>query len=207
MDGKTELRMLSYEASKIGVVRSLCVDQSDMMQHCVQVLDLGIFPRPEIDLPIFCANFFTTASMSIIVLDLDLLHDVINQRDYKEKYYKHLIPLGLKYAELLPGGVKITNESLRFFSLTVNYMDQTHKPYRSPFQVRFELMDKATEKTRGPQIMCNLEAQRRYPTWRAEKDPGYQVLTRLIGETRAKQSDLGYRASSFIFLYVVVFAL
>lgn len=30
-------------------------------------------------------------------------------------------------------------------------------------------MDKATEETRGPQIMCNLEAQRSYLTWRAEK--------------------------------------
>ena len=32
--------------------------------------------------------------------DLNPLHDIINQRDYKEKYYKSLIPLGLKYVEV-----------------------------------------------------------------------------------------------------------
>jgi hypothetical protein len=28
------------------------------------------------------------------------LHDVVSQRDYKERYYKSLMPLGLKYAEV-----------------------------------------------------------------------------------------------------------
>jgi phytochromobilin:ferredoxin oxidoreductase len=28
------------------------------------------------------------------------LHDVISQRDYKERYYRSLMPLGLKYAEV-----------------------------------------------------------------------------------------------------------
>jgi len=30
--------------------------------------------------------------------DLNPLHDVIDNREYKEKYYKHLLPLGMKYA-------------------------------------------------------------------------------------------------------------
>lgn len=34
----------------------------------MQVLDFAAFPKPEFDLPIFCANFFTTAKMNIIVL-------------------------------------------------------------------------------------------------------------------------------------------
>ncbi|CAA2992222.1 phytochromobilin:ferredoxin oxidoreductase, chloroplastic isoform X1 [Olea europaea subsp. europaea] len=209
MDGKTELQMLSYEAPKIRLLRSLYVEQSDG----IQVLDLGIFPRPEFDLPIFCANFFTTASMNIIVLDLNPLHDVINQRDYKEKYYKCLIPLGLKYAELLPWGGKITSESLRFFSPIVIWSkfppsESKHSAlycaFKEYLKVWLELMDQATEETRGPQIMCNLEAQHRYLTWRAEKDPGHQVLTRLIGETRAKVSVCGYGALYFIFLYLIV---
>ncbi|KAL2540932.1 Phytochromobilin:ferredoxin oxidoreductase [Abeliophyllum distichum] len=193
MDGKTELQMLSYEAPKIRLLRSLCVEQSDGMQ----VLDLGIFPRPEFDLPIFCANFFTTASMNIIVLDLNPLHDVINQRDYREKYYKRLIPLGLKYAELLPWGGKITSESLKFFSPIVVWTkfspseskhSALYRAFMEYLKVWLELMDQATEETRGPRIMCNLEAQHRYLTWRAEKDPGHQVLRRLIGETRAKET-------------------
>lgn len=35
-----------------------------------------------------------------VVRDLNPLHDIINQDDYKEKYFKSLIPLGLKYAEV-----------------------------------------------------------------------------------------------------------
>lgn len=36
------------------------------------------------------------------------------------------------------------------------------------------------------------------------QDPGHQVLTRLIGETRAKVSVCGYGALYFIFLYLIV---
>lgn len=32
--------------------------------------------------------------------DLNPLHDVIDRRDYKEKYYESLMPLGLKYTEV-----------------------------------------------------------------------------------------------------------
>lgn len=38
--------------------------------------------------------------MCYICRDLNPLHDVINKKDYKEKYYTKLIPLGLKYAEV-----------------------------------------------------------------------------------------------------------
>lgn len=37
-------------------------------RRCVQVLNAAIFPRPEYDLPIFCADFFSTSSRNIIVL-------------------------------------------------------------------------------------------------------------------------------------------
>lgn len=34
----------------------------------VQVLNVAICARPEYDLPIFCADFFSTASRNIVVL-------------------------------------------------------------------------------------------------------------------------------------------
>lgn len=95
MDGKSEIEMLSFEATKVRLLRSLCIESQTM-----QVLDFAVFPQPEFDMPIFCANFFSSANTNIVVLDLNPLHDVIGQRDYKEKYYKGLIPLGLKYAEI-----------------------------------------------------------------------------------------------------------
>lgn len=93
-DGKGVLNMLSFQADKIRLLRSMIIETETM-----QVLDFTVFPKAEYDVPIFCANFFSTAKTNIVVLDLNPLHDIINQDDYKEKYFKSLMPLGLKYAE------------------------------------------------------------------------------------------------------------
>nr|XP_012574845.1 phytochromobilin:ferredoxin oxidoreductase, chloroplastic-like [Cicer arietinum] len=87
----------------------------------------------------------------LLLRDLNPLHDIINQDDYKEKYFKSLIPLGLKYAEIW-----------------------------------LELIDTTVKETDEYQIFDNLEAQHRYLTWRAEKDPRQGVLKKLIGDTLAK---------------------
>ncbi|KAI8526114.1 hypothetical protein RHMOL_Rhmol13G0284000 [Rhododendron molle] len=191
MDGKTQLQILSFEAPKIRLLRSLCVEGNETMK----VLDFAAFPKPEFDLPIFCANFFTTASTNIVVLDLNPLHDVISRRDYKEKYYRSLLPLGLKYAELLPWGGKITSESLRFFSPIViwtrfspsefNY-EVLYSAFKDYFKAWLDLMDLAGEEASDDQILLNCEAQHRYLAWRAEKDPGHRILNKLIGEANAK---------------------
>ncbi|KAH9741592.1 Phytochromobilin:ferredoxin oxidoreductase [Citrus sinensis] len=158
MDGKTELKMSSFQAPKIRLLRSMSI-QNEVMQ----VLDFAVFPKPEFDVPIFCANFFTAASTNIVVLDLNPLHDVIHHRDYKDKYYKSLMPLGLNYTKI----------SCSFY------------PGEEDLQAWLKLMDQAVEETDVSQIMCNCEAQHRYLTWRAEKDPGHGVLKKLIGETLA----------------------
>ncbi|KAL2972740.1 hypothetical protein AAZX31_14G009000 [Glycine max] len=161
----------------------------------VQVLDFTVFPKAEYDVPIFCANFFTSAKTNIIVLDLNPVHDIINQYEYKEKYFKSLIPLGLKYAELFPWGGKLTSESIKFFSPIVIWTKFTSNPqkydilysaFREYYKVWLELICKAVKETDESQIFHNLEAQHRYLTWRAEKDPGRGVLKKLIGDTLAK---------------------
>lgn len=191
LDGRTELQLLSFQAPKVRLLRSLSIVGSEAMQ----VLDFAVFPKPEFDLPIFCANFFTTASINIIVLDLNPLHDLISRGDYKEKYYKKLLPLGLKYAELLPWGGKLTSESLRFFSPIVIWTKFAPSHYKHSilysafvdyYKAWLDLMDQATIETDPSRILCNREAQHRYLTWRKEKDPGHHILNKLIGETLAK---------------------
>ncbi|XP_057483424.1 phytochromobilin:ferredoxin oxidoreductase, chloroplastic isoform X1 [Actinidia eriantha] len=191
MDGKTELQTLSFQAPKIRLLRSLCTEGNETMK----VLDFAVFPKPEFDLPIFCANFFATASMNIVVLDLNPLHDVVSRRDYKEKYYNSLMPLGLRYAELFPWGGKITSESLRFFSPIVIWTkfrpsqynhNSLYSAFMDYYKAWLDLMDHTAEETNASQIEHNCVAQHRYLTWRAEKDPGYRVLEKLIGEDRAK---------------------
>ncbi|XP_019435724.1 PREDICTED: phytochromobilin:ferredoxin oxidoreductase, chloroplastic [Lupinus angustifolius] len=189
-DGKGELSMLSFQASKIRLLRSLIIKSETM-----QVLDFTVFPKAEYDTPIFCANFFTTARTNIVVLDLNPLHDVINQGDYKEKYFRSLIPLGLKYAEHFPWGGKLTSESIKFFSPIVIWTKFTSSPqnydilysaFKDYYKVWLELVGSAVKETDESQILCNLQAQHRYLTWRAEKDPGQGVLKKLIGDTLAK---------------------
>ncbi|XP_044478874.1 phytochromobilin:ferredoxin oxidoreductase, chloroplastic [Mangifera indica] len=190
MDEKTELQMSSFQAPKIRLLRSMYIRNEVM-----QVLDFAVFPKPEFDMPIFCANFFTNASMNIVVLDLNPLHDTTFHREYKEKYYKPLMPLGLKYAKLLPWGGKLTSESIKFFSPIVIWSkftssqdkhDALYSAFMEYYKAWLELMDQAVEGIEVSQIMCNCEAQHRYLTWRAEKDPGHGVLKKLIGDTLAK---------------------
>lgn len=154
-----------------------------------------MLPKPEFDLPIFCANFFATDSLNIVVLDLNPLYNVIDQVDYKEKYYKSLMPLALEYTELLPWGGKLTSESLRFFSPMVIWTkfsssqdkyDVLYSAFMDYYKAWLDMMDHATEETNISQILMNSEAQHKYLTWRTEKDPGFRVLKKLIGDARAK---------------------
>lgn len=189
-DGKGRLSMLSFEAAKIRLLRSLIIETETM-----QVLDFTVFPESEYDVPIFCANFFTSAKTNIIVMDLNPLHDIINQYEYKEKYFKSLIPLGLKYAEFFSWGGKLTSESINFFSPIVIWTKFTSSPqkydmlysaFRDYYKVWLELISKAVKETDKSKIFQNLEAQHRYLTWRAETDPGQGVLNKLVGDTLAK---------------------
>ncbi|XP_043692342.1 phytochromobilin:ferredoxin oxidoreductase, chloroplastic-like [Telopea speciosissima] len=93
MDGQTKLQMLSFHAPKIRLLGGLTIEGSEGMQ----VLDFSVLPEPEFVVPI-CANFFTAASMNIVVLDLNPLYDAINHGDYKQKYYERL-RLAAKYIE------------------------------------------------------------------------------------------------------------
>ncbi|XP_062085572.1 phytochromobilin:ferredoxin oxidoreductase, chloroplastic isoform X2 [Humulus lupulus] len=195
-DGNVELQMLSFEAPKIRLLRSLSIETETM-----QVLDFAAFPKPEYDVPIFCANFFSNASTSIVLLDLNPLHDVINQRDYKEKYYSSLIPLGVKYSELLPWGGKLTTESLKFFSPIVIWTkftpkqdkyDALYSAFVDYYKAWLELIDEVAEENDASRIKCNCEAQHRYLAWRAEKDPGHGLLKRLIGDTAAKEAKASW---------------
>uniref|UniRef100_A0A453GMP0 Phytochromobilin:ferredoxin oxidoreductase, chloroplastic n=3 Tax=Aegilops tauschii subsp. strangulata TaxID=200361 RepID=A0A453GMP0_AEGTS len=190
-DDAAVLDALSFTAPKIRLLRSLTVEK----KNSVQVLDFAAFSEPEYDLPIFCANAFTTPAQSIVVLDLNPLYDITEDRDYKDKYYRNLMPLIQKYSELLPWGGKITSESLRFFSPIVIWTifeptERNHHVLYSAlmdyYKAWLQLTDQAAEENNKTKVVRNREAQHRYLTWRAEKDPGFPLLKKLIGESYAK---------------------
>ncbi|CAL1403660.1 unnamed protein product [Linum trigynum] len=191
VDGTTDLQMLAFQSPpKIRLLRSLSIQNESM-----QVLDFAGFAKPEYDVPIFCANFFSTANINIIVLDLNPLHNMSDRKDYKEKYYEKLMDLGLRYAELLPWGGKLTSESLKFFSPIVIWTkfqsvdcmyENLYSAFTEYYKAWLQLIEEAAEETDDALVLSNREAQHRYLTWRAEKDPGHGVLKRLVGEMRAK---------------------
>ncbi|KAJ1287053.1 hypothetical protein BS78_03G401200 [Paspalum vaginatum] len=190
-EDNTIVNALSFSTSKIRLLRSLTIEQ----KNSIQVLDFAGFLEPEYDLPIFCANAFTSPARSIVVLDLNPLYDTTERKDYREKYYKNLMHLIHKYTELLPWGGKITSESLRFFSPAVVWTifeptEANHQVLYSAFmdyyKVWLQLVDEAVQETSKEKINLNREAQHKYLTWRAEKDPGYPLLKKLLGESLAK---------------------
>lgn len=94
-DDSTVFGALSFSAPKVRLLRSLTIEK----ENSVQVLDFAAFSEPEYDLPIFCANAFTSPVQSIVVLDLNPLYDITLYKDYKEKYFRNLMPLIQKYSE------------------------------------------------------------------------------------------------------------
>ncbi|KAJ3673772.1 hypothetical protein LUZ60_005764 [Juncus effusus] len=189
---KTVLNTISFSSPKIRLLRSLTIESNQSMQ----VLDFGAFSKPEYDLPIFCANAFTTPTRSIVVLDLNPLYDVTQQSDYKEKYYTKLMHLSEKYSKILPWGGKITSESLSFFSPIVIWTtfssslflhNTLYSAFVDYFKAWLDLMDGAKEEKDKFKISLNCEAQHKYLTWRAEKDPGYPLLKKLFGENMAEE--------------------
>ncbi|GAA0186196.1 oxidoreductase [Lithospermum erythrorhizon] len=200
MDGNTELEMSSFESTKLRLWRNLSI-KGKKNEGGVQVMDFAVFPKPEFDLPIFCANFFSVADINIVVLDLNPLYNVINEKGYKEKYYIGLIHLAAKYAELLPWGGKLTAESLQFFSPIVIWTkfsscpekyDALFSAFKDYYKAFLELMHQAEEETDVSRIRRNRAAQHKYLTWRTEKDPGHGMLSRLIGESMAKEVISGF---------------
>ncbi|BAS76226.1 Os01g0949400 [Oryza sativa Japonica Group] len=95
-DDNTVFNALSFSAPKIRLLRSLTIEK----KNSYQVLDFAAFSEPEYDLPIFCANVFTTHAQSIVVLDLNPLYDTTVHKDYKDKYYRSIMPLVHKYNEV-----------------------------------------------------------------------------------------------------------
>ncbi|KAL2641392.1 hypothetical protein R1flu_008979 [Riccia fluitans] len=185
-DGLTSIQNKAFESSKIRCFRSTCINGGSSLQ----VLNVAGLARPEYDIPIFCADFFSTADRNIIVLDLNPLYSTSTNKYYKEKYYDNLLPLSKKHMEVLTWGGKVTAESVQFFSPLVlwtkakdqNLQQTLYPAFQDYLLAWFSILDAAQPTVNSEAIAKNQEAQHRYLTWRATKDPGRPLLTRLYGE-------------------------
>ncbi|CAF1935843.1 hypothetical protein HID58_068667 [Brassica napus] len=190
LDGKTQLQMLAFKSPKIRLLRSMAIEN-----ETIQVFDFAGFMKPEYDIPIFCANFFTSANMNIVVLDLNPLHQLTDHTNYQDKYYKNIMSIYHKYDEIFPWGGKLTGESIKFFSPLVMWtrFSSSHEKHNALFsafleyyQAWLEMTIQVKEEMEPSQVRANREAQHKYLTWRAQKDPGHALLRKLLGEAKAK---------------------
>ncbi|CAK9198421.1 unnamed protein product [Sphagnum troendelagicum] len=187
LDGVSLTKNCAYESAKIRIFRAASIDAG----NALQVLNLAICARPEYDLPIFCTDFVSTASRNIIVLDLNPLHNIEQNPEYKEKYFSELLPMANKYAQILPWGDKLTAESIQFFSPIViwsrphqreDIQNKVFPAFQDYLEAWLQMVDIAQPTTNPEQISKNQEAHHRYLMWRATKDPGRNMLARLYGE-------------------------
>lgn len=186
-DGQSVIKNVAFESEKLRLFRCATINGGDNMQ----VLNVAICTRPEYDLPIFCADFFSTPRMNIVVLDLNPLYSTEQRPDYRDKYFSPLLPMGNKYAELLPWGDKLTAESIQFFSPIVLwtrpgsrevFQDTVFSAFKDYLAAWLDMAEKAKPSEDADEVAENRESHHRYLMWRATKDPGRYILVRLYGE-------------------------
>lgn len=179
-DGQSVIKNVAFESTKVRLFRCATINGGENMQ----VLNVAICARPEYDLPIFCADFFSTPRMSIVVLDLNPLYNTEQRPDYKSKYYSGLLPLGNKYAEL-------TAESIQFFSPIVIWTKPGNREdiqgtvfsaFKEYLAAWLDMAENAKPSDDADEIAENTESHHRYLSWRTTKDPGRYILMRLYGE-------------------------
>ncbi|CAI5494696.1 unnamed protein product, partial [Closterium sp. Naga37s-1] len=186
--GKAFCRSVAVSAPKIRLMRSADISAG----RTLQVLNLIAFPRPEYDLPYFCADLVTFPRGHLIVLDLNPLHQT---EEHFSKYIAPIMPIANKYIEHLPWGGEFTAESLQFFSpallwaklpLDADVTAHVLPAFQEYLQAWLRMVE-ACEPTSDPAVMAhNMESQHRYICWRSVKDPGRPLLTRLFGSERCE---------------------
>ncbi|CAI5488994.1 unnamed protein product [Closterium sp. Naga37s-1] len=192
--GKAFCRSVAVSAPKIRLMRSADISAG----RTLQVLNLIAFPRPEYDLPYFCADLVTFPRGHLIVLDLNPLHQ---SEEHFSKYIAPIMPIANKYIEHLPWGGEFTAESLQFFSpallwaklpLDADVTAHVLPAFKEYLQAWLRMVE-TCEPTTDPAVMAhNMESQHRYICWRSVKDPGRPLLTRLFGSERCEEVIEGF---------------
>lgn len=187
--GPAVCRSTALQSHKIRQMRAADISAGPQLQ----VLNLVIFPRPEFDLPYFCADLVVFPRGQLFVIDLNPMHST---EEYVDKYIKEVIPLCKKHSEDLPWGGEFTSESLPFFSPALLWSrlppadavtGAVFDAFKDYLHAWLDMVDRVEPETDPAKVAANQEAQHRYLCWRAGKDPGRPVLTRLFGEERCER--------------------
>ena len=173
--------------SKLRQVRSACVEAGP----AASVLNFVINPSCHFDLPFFGADLVTLPNGHLLALDLQPV-DKTDAR-HTEPVWERLMPIFERWRGALPGGGPIPEEAEPYFSPAFLWTrlplgeegDElietvVSKAFRDYLSLYLQLVDEAepVEAARSHQLLAG---QKRYTSYRAEKDPARGMLTRFYG--------------------------
>eukprot|EP00898_Chlorokybus_atmophyticus_P006967 jgi/Chlat1/7271/Chrsp58S06876 len=183
-----EARGDAFQTDKLRFIRPALITAGTDFQ----VFNFVIMARPSFDLPIFGADFVCLPRGNVIALDFQPLHQ---SPSYLTKYAERLLPLAEKYRQFLPDGGALPAEATQFFSPAVLWsramersaiLEHLYPAFVQYLQASHDLVyldyvDSAEATTDSRAEEANRDAQHKYLTYRAVKDPGRGVLTRYFG--------------------------
>ena len=172
---------------KLRQVRSACVEAG----AAASVLNFVINPSCQFDLPFFGADLVTLPNGHLLALDLQPVDK--DDAQHTKPVWDRLMPIFDRWREALPGGGPIPEEAEPYFSPAFLWtriplggegdelIDRVVKPaFRDYLNLYLELVNeaKSVDEARSERLLAG---QRRYTTYRAEKDPARGMLTRFYG--------------------------
>ncbi len=183
-----------FKSPKLRQIRAAHVQGGDSLQ----VLNFVIFPQLNYDLPFFGADLVTLPGGHLIALDMQpLFHDAAYQQQYSEP----LLPLFKSHQQHLPWGGDFPEEAKPFFSPiflwtrlqdTDVVMTRVFAAFKDYLQAYLNFVDLAQPITDNKKLEEILQAQRRYITYRAEKDPARGMFTRFYGSEWTEEYIHGF---------------
>ncbi len=168
-------------------IRAVCLEAGS----AASVLNFVAIPFNDFDLPFFGADLVTLPSGHLLALDLQPV--LKNDEAHTQKVWERLIPLHDHWQSLLPLGGAIPKEAEPYFSpgflwtklpLGKDSDQIIHKvimpAYIDYFNLYLDLVNESTKiSTSRSKIL--LDGQKSYLSYRAEKDPARNMLTRFYG--------------------------
>ncbi len=185
---KVQTATWACKTSKLRQVRIACVEAG----LSASVMNLLINPLPVFELPFFGVDFVRLPSGYLLALDLQ----PVLKSDYlhRQLVWESLEPLYQKWKEFLPSGGPIPLEAEQFFSSgflwtrlplgedTDHFInDVIFSAYKDYFDLYLDLVRKADTVSEERSILL-LEGQRKYITYRSDKDPARGMLSRFYGK-------------------------
>ena len=176
------------KTQKLNKVRAVCLEAGSF----ASVLNFVIKPSPLFDLPFFGADLVTLSSGHLLAIDLQPV--VKCDKAHTSLVWKKLIPLWEKWQVKLPSGGAIPEEAKDYFSPGFLWtrlplgddgdrlIAEVIRPaYNDYLTLYLDLVKNAKRVSTGRSTII-LEGQKRYISYRSEKDPARLMLTRFYGK-------------------------